>query len=165
MAGGYTSTVPAAIAGLIAMFKASAALAGVEVYDGPTVSESKAREVIAVGFTGETLSRTGAYAEASQPVAEVTTSFDGQLALGRVREQYPLRSMLGVLNGAKNSPAARARAYEMLDAIGAAIAADKKLGGAVALAYLGDHVFTPSQNQRGAIAEIGFEVVCDAWTS
>jgi hypothetical protein len=161
---GYTSTVPAAITGLIAVFKAAPALEGVAIHDGPNVSESKALEAIAVGFTGEHLSRTGAYPEIAQPVAEVTASLDGQLSLMSVREQYPLRCMVAVMNGAKNIAAARTRAYELLSACGAAVAADKKLGGAVALAMLGSHTLSQQQMQRGAVATIVFEVNCDAWT-
>ena len=159
----WASTVPAAIAGLVAALKAQE-LEGVEVYDGPAVSQSTALEVIMVGFTGETMSRTGAYPEPEQPEVDVTASLDMNLALLPVREQYPVRSLIAVLNGAGDITAATARAYELLAAVGAAVAADKKLGGAVALATLGNHSTTRSQTSRGALVSIVFDVMCDGWT-
>jgi hypothetical protein len=159
----WASTVPAAIAGLVAALKAQE-LPGVEVYDGPAVSESTALEVIMVGFTGETMSRTGAYPEPEQPEIDVTSTLDGNLALLPVREQYPIRSLIAVLNGAQDVTAATERAYELLAAVGSAVAADKKLGGAVAMATLGNHATTRSQTSRGALVSMMFEVMCDGWT-
>jgi hypothetical protein len=159
----WASTVPAAIAGLVSALKAQE-LEGVEIYDGPAVSESKALEVIMVGFAGETMARTGAYPEPEQPEIEVTASLDMQLGLVPVREQYPVRSLIAVLNGAKDVTAATARAFELLAAVGAALAADKKLGGAVALATLGNHSTTRAQTAKGALVSIVFDVNCDGWT-
>ena len=75
-----------------------------------------------------------------------------------------MRNLLAVLNGSKDITAARTRAYELLSACGAAVTADKKLGGAVAMAFLGNHNMTHEQTQRGALVTIAFEVNCNAWT-
>jgi hypothetical protein len=159
----WASTVPAAIAGLVSALKAQE-LEGVEIYDGPAVSESRALEVIMVGFTGETMARTGAYPEPEQPEVEVTASLDMQLAVTPLREQYQIRSLIAVLNGGKDVAAATARAYDLLAAVGAALAADKKLGGAVALATLGNHSTTRAQTSKGTLVSLMFEVNCDGWT-
>lgn len=160
----WASTVPGAIAGLVSALKAQE-LEGVEIYDGPAVSESKALAVIMVGFAGERMARTGAYPEPAQPEINVTATIDGQLSVTPVREQYPIQSLIAVLNGAKDVTAAMTRAYELLAAAGAALAADKKLGGAVALATLGNHSTTREQTAKGAVVSLVFEVNCDAWTS
>jgi len=160
----YASTVPGAITGLVSALKASPALEGVEVYDGPVVSESKALAAILVGFTGETMSRTGAYPVAEQPEVEVTATLEG-LAVTPSRESYPIRNLLAVLNGAKNITAARTRAYSLLGGIGDAIKTDRKLGGAVALARLGDHTLKQEQTAKGALITVIFEVQCEGWTA
>lgn len=160
----WASTVPGAIAGLVAALKAQVP-EGVLVYDGPAVSESRALEVIMVGFAGERTSWRGAYPEPAQSEVNVTATIDGQLAVTPVREQYTIQSLIAVLNGAKDVTAATARAYELLAAAGAALAADKKLGGAVALATLGNHSTTREQTAKGAVVSVVFEVNCDAWTS
>ena len=160
---GYQSTIPAALAGLMATLTAWPDLEGVEVRDGPKVTESKALEVIGVGWTGEKMARTGAYPENVSPMAEVTTTVD-TLSLTIAFETYPIRNVLAVLNGGRDIEPARTRAYALLSACGAAIAADKKLGGAVGMAYLGNHSMTQEQTQRGALVTIAFEVNCQAWT-
>lgn len=159
----YASTVPAALAGLVSAFKAEPALEGVDVYGGPAVSESKALAAIMVGFAGETMARTGAYPVAEQPQVELTASLDG-LSVTPSRESYTIQSLLAVLNGAKNVTAARTRAYQLLGGIGAAITADRKLGGAVALARLGGHSLKQEQTAKGALISVVFEVSCEAWT-
>lgn len=160
---GYTSSVPAALLGLAATLQAWPDLEGVEIWDGPNVTESKALAVIGVGWTGERMARTGAYPETVSPMADVTATIDA-MTLTKAYEQYPIRNTLAVLNGGRSIVAARTRAYELLSACGAAIAADKKLGGAVAMAYLGNHTATQEQTQRGALVTIAFEVNCQAWT-
>ena len=160
----YTSTVPAAVAGLVAALGTWPGLEGTEVHDGPKVTSSKALEVIAVGWTGERMARTGAYPDPVGPEADVTVTVDG-LSLTRVHEQYPVRCLIAVRNGAKDVTAATGRAYQLLSQCGAAVAADKTLGGAVAMASLGSHQVTRDQDQRGAEATIVFEVNCDAWTA
>jgi hypothetical protein len=160
--GGYNSTVPAALLGLAAALRKWPALDGVEVLDGPKVTESKALEVIGVGWTGERMARSGAYPENVRPFTDVTATLDGMSL--RAHEEYPLRNMLAVLDGSKDVERARVRAYALLSACGAAVAADKRLGGAVAMAFLGGHTAVQEQTQRGALVTIAFEVNCQGWT-
>jgi hypothetical protein len=163
---GWTSTVPAALLGLVAAFKATPGLDGVNVYDGPKVEGTSAREVVVVGFTGERMSHTGAYPEPSSPDVDVQASIAG-MAVSPQEEKYTIHNMIAVLNGAAGAgdiAAARARAYELLAACGAALAADPKLGGAVGLASPGAHSLTQDQGPRGATATIMFDVEVSAFT-
>jgi hypothetical protein len=160
---GFQSTVPAAIAALVAAFRAAPALAGVGVYDGPQVSSSAGLEVVAVGFTGERMSATGEYPEPSLPVVESQSSVEG-MAVDPLREQYQVRSVIAVLNGAGDIAAARTRAYELLAACGSVLTADKTLGGTVMLATLGASSLSQQQGPRGALAMLDFTVVADAYT-
>lgn len=159
----WSSTVPAAISGLVAAFSTWPDLTGVPVHDGPVVSESKALEGIVVGFTGERMSRTGAYPEQESPAADYVAAVDA-LTVTSQQERYSVRSVLAVLNGSKDIAAARQRAYDLLSFCGAAVAADKTLGGAVAMASMGTHQMTPEQAQRGALVTIVFSVDMQAWT-
>lgn len=160
----WATTVDAALKGLVAVLQAAPALEGVEVYDGPVVSESKATAAISVGFAGERLNRTGAYPETEQPAVDVTTAVAGLAGPADQSEQYNVTCLLAVLDGGKNIPAARARAYGLLNSVGDAVAADKTLGGAVAMARPGDHSLTQEQTSRGAVITIVFQVEVDAWT-
>lgn len=159
----WASTVDAALKGLVAAFRAAPGLEGVEVYDGPAVSDSTATAAVCVGFAGERMNRTGAYPETAEPAVEVTADQAG-LAAGDQAEQYTIRNMLAVLDGGGDMTAARARAYSLLNAAADAVTADKTLGGAVAWARPGTHSLTQEQANRGAVVTIVFEVLVDAWT-
>lgn len=161
---GWASTVDAALQGLVAVLQAAPALEGVDVYDGPFVSESKANAAISVGFAGERLNRTGAYPETEQPAVQVTSAIAGLAGPADQAETYSVACLLAVLDGGKSIAAARARAYELLDGVGNAVAADRTLGGVVAQARPGDHSLTQEQTPRGAVVTIVFDVAVEAWT-
>jgi hypothetical protein len=156
-------TVPAALAGLVTMFRDAPGLEGAVIFDGPVVSESKAPAAIAVGFTGERMSRTGAYPEPGTPAVDYDAAVDG-LVTAPQAETYTIRNLLAVLNGSGNAAAARERAYELLAECGQVIAGDKTLGGAVAMAHMGTHTLDQEQGPRGAVATIVFEVAVSGWT-
>jgi hypothetical protein len=59
---------------------------------------------------------------------------------------------------------ARRRAYELLAEAGAAIAADRQLGGSVMRAMISSHALTMGQTAQGAQAVVVFEVSCDAYS-
>jgi len=157
------TAVDAALKGLVAVFEAAPALEGVDVYDGPAVSNSKATAALSVGFAGERMNRTGAYPETEQPAVSVTSAPAG-LGGGDLAEQYLVQNMLAVLDGGKDIVAARQRAYDLLGAAGDAVAADKTLSGAVAWARPGGHSLTQEQTPRGAVITIVFEVEIEAFT-
>lgn len=159
----WSPTPPAAIAGLITAFQTWPGLAGVDVWDGPKVTEADAKQVIAVGFTGSRMSTTGVYPEPTTPAVEFTANYEG-LAVIPLNEQYTVRSLLAVLNGSSDITAARTDAYGLLAACVSALAADKTLGQAVATARVGAHTLVQEQAPKGAIATIYFDVEITAWT-
>lgn len=156
------STVPAALAGLVAAFKEAPGLEDAEVYDGPMVESSSSEAAVAVGFVGERMAITGSYPEPMGPVVSAQANLD-DLNIGALAETYTVQSMAAVINGASDITAARAKAYELLAACGQAVAADKTLGGSVKLARMGGHTLSQDQTPRGAIATIVFQVECEAW--
>jgi len=160
---GYQSTVPDAINALVALFKASPQLAGMGIYDGPEVSASTELQVVAVGFTGERMSTSGAYPEPSQPVVEAENDVEG-LAVNPVSERYTIRCCAACLDGGESISAARTGAYQVLAACGSVILADKTLGGVVQLATLGAGSLLQDQVPRGARAIVDFSVSVQAFS-
>jgi hypothetical protein len=159
----WASTVPAALSALVAALKDAPALSGTKIHDGPVVTESSALEAIAVGFTGERMSRTGAYPEPMQPVIEGQAVITGAVVSPQ-EETYTIQSMIAVLNGSNDLAAARTRAYALLGDCGQILAADKTLGGAVGMTSIGSHALTQDQTPRGAIATLVFGVDVRAFT-
>jgi hypothetical protein len=149
----WASTVPDALNGLLVALRGTAALDGVAVFDGPVVSGSTAMEVITVGYTGGE----------DEDSADATEAITG-LSVQQQRERYTVRCAASVRNGSADLAAARNRAYELLGYVGGALAADKRLGGAVMMASLGAHQLRQAQDSRGALATVVFEVAVDAMT-
>lgn len=148
-------TAPAAIANLVSILAGNPRLAGVPVLDGLIVSDALASEAVIVGFTS----------------LDDSTAVEGSLtaegmAAAPDREQYTIRCAVLVSNGdTARLPAARARAYELLSAIGGAVAADRRLGGVVMAARLADATLLQSQTPAGASVTLSFGVAVDAFTT
>ena len=151
----YTSSVPAAIAGLVAAFTASGQLggAGVPVRDGPQLTAASGQEAVAVGYVGNQ----------DEDVVTGTASPEGQAVLPD-RERYAIMCAIEVIDAGADIAAARARAYQLHAACGAAIAAGHTLGGAVLRASLGIGSLQQQQTDTGARARLIFPVNCDAFT-
>jgi len=150
----YYSSVPAAIAGLVSAFMTSTGLglAGVAVRDGPALTADPALEAVAVGYSGDQ----------NTDVVTGTASPEG---LGpQDRERYAVTCTVEVLDPGGDIAAARTRAYQIHAACGAAVAADRRLGGAVLIASLGIGSLRQQQTPSGALARIGFAVNCEAYT-
>ncbi len=147
----YTSTIPAALANFAAML--ALALPDVEVTDGPPTGNPGIREAITVG-----------YSPSEDVDAAEVTSVSGDLATTRDRETYTIHCSLEVLNGDRDMVAARARAYELFGAVGAVLAADQTLRGAVMTAGLSAHSLRQSDADSGSLARINFSVDVDAFT-
>jgi hypothetical protein len=148
------STVPDAITSLVTLLRAAPALSGVNVVDGNPGGSLPDLEVLTVGWNGDpddTTATTGSQRRESMSVQ-------------RDREFYEIQCSVAVLNGSADMTSARIRAYELLAAVGALLASDKTLGGAVMTAGLGDVALGQQQNQRGAVARVLFTVACDAYT-
>lgn len=151
----YASTVPAAITALLTAFTGASGLAGVEVRDGPQVPDTSADEAVYVGWTGD-----GAHGDDAWTSQETTEGLGGV----RDREKYSVHCCVMVLNHDEDLATARARAFALRAAAGAAVEADQTLGRVVMRATFG----TGSGRQvpvTGGIAVYAlFDVDCDAWT-
>ena len=152
----YSSSVPAAITALLAAFGAYPALggAGVPVRDGPQLTAANATEAVAVGYSG-----------AQNPAAASGTAATEGLGSGPDRETYAVTCAAEVIDPDGDIAAARARAYALHAACGAAITADRTLGGKVLRAVPGPGQLQQQQTTAGALARIVFPVTCDAYTT
>lgn len=150
----WSSSVPGAMSGLLAAFRRSPELAKpVDIRDGPVVTGSSAVDAVIAGWHGM---------ENDQLAVEGQAVTEGLAGLPD-REQYSIRCAAMSLSGTGDVVAARTRAYELLAACGAAIAADRKLGGAVMRASMGvSSLFQEPADGMRAVVE--FSVDCDAYT-
>lgn len=152
----WGSTTPAAIAGLIGVLTNSPDLTGVPIEDGPVVSDASVSEAILIGYSGTSDDATA---------VEGTLAAEGLAAMPD-RELYTIRCAVLVATGDANAlPDARTRAYELLSAIGGALAADPTLDGVVMVARLADVTLLQSQTPTGANVTVSFGVFCDAYTT
>lgn len=147
----WASTAPDAIAALVSLVKAQ--LDPSSVLDGPTPGNSALQEAVTVGFEDEDVA---AVVEAETPTEGLGGNPD--------RERYSITCKAEVLRGSGHIADARARAYELLGVVGAAVKANQALGGAVVRAWVGTHVLRQMQDQRGARAEVRFTVDVDTYT-
>jgi hypothetical protein len=152
----YYSSVPAAIAALVTAFKGSVSLglAGVPVRDGPELTQASGLEAVAVGYTGNQ----------DEDVVTGTASPEGLGGLPD-RERYAVMCAVEVIDPGGDIAPARARAYELHAACGAAIAADHTLGQAVLRASVGMGSLQQQQTDTGPKARLVFPVNIDAFTA
>lgn len=121
----------------------------VQLYDGPEVDWPEA-EFIAVGL-GPT-----------DPDTRATRAPAGKATPSAVRTADVTCLIRGWSGDTKIRPR-RARTYELLDGITAAIEQDPRLGGAVDQAEVVDDTYVPSQSRRGALADLVFTVRCTSF--
>ena len=150
----WSSQVPDAITALLAAFRAAPALSGTEVRDGPVVAASAALEAVLVGWNGQSTDTLAADASVNP---EVFGDADD-------REQFSIRCAAMVLNGQADLAAARNRAYALHAACGAAVRADRRLGGTVLDSHMGPHSLRQTQTPDGTVATVTFTVACDTFT-
>lgn len=154
MSGVFTSTVPAAVRQLLAVFEAAGKTAGVsEVRDGPVVKNTKAKKVLVVGWSppGE-----------DQEVVEHQAVPEGQAGLP-LHETYTVHCAAIVLSAAGNIQAAREDAYDLAGTVAAAVLADRRLGGAVMMTSVSAMSLRETQDERGAEATVPIDITCDAF--
>lgn len=150
----WAPTAPAAILGLLAALAREPGLAGVEIHDGPAVTESAALEAIIVGW----------YGLAGDSLAVESQISSAGLAGHPGREAYDILCAVMVRDGSGDMAAVRARAYVLVAACGSAIGADQRLGGAVMTSRLGRVALQQVQDTGGALAIVEFTASCDAFT-
>lgn len=150
----WMSSVPGAYDALAGVLSDALALEGVTVLDGPVVTDQALMEAVIVGYED---SETSAVVEASNAP-------EG-LGRARDRETYSITCAVEVLLGSSvDMPTARRRAYALLGLVGAVLAQNPRLGGAVMMASLGTHTLSQMQGGQGALAQIVFGVEVDAFT-
>ena len=155
----WTSAVPAAVDGLLAAFRLSPDLAApVAVRDGPVVTGSQAADVVVAGWYGT---------EQDELAVEGQDTPEG-LGGGRDREQFSVRCAAMSTNSGGDAAAAltaaRVRVYVLVAACGAAVAADRTLGGAVMRATMGASSLRQVPGTDGITALVEFTVDCDAYS-
>lgn len=151
----WASSAPDAIAALVQCLQGAPGLEGVKVYDGPVVDGSNPAEALTVAYNPEDGS-----------AVEGQMSRDG-LPVAPSLEQYTIQCSAAVTNGNNNAPAVqmvRSRAFALLAAVGAALAADPRLGGVVGMAQVGAWTLSHTQNGSGVVAVLGFAVDIEAFT-
>lgn len=137
------STVPAAIAALVTLCQT--AVTDADVYDGPPTG-------------GDYLDWVGVGYDPSGGDA-VTVSTDwASLGTQRHEENYDITCTLGSASGDAVMTTRRARAYALLDAVAAGIAADYTLGGSVRIAHVTGHSLLQDLDEQGLTAGIRFTV-------
>jgi len=151
----YASTFPAAVAGLTAAWRFAPGLAGVLVADMVSLTDSSTEEAVIAAYAGTD----------DDIAAEGTLAQEGYDGV-RDRELYDIRCAIAVRRGGGDLAAARARAFVLLAVCGQALAADRKLGGAVMTAVITSwSLLTDLSLDEGALARIRFNVSIDAFTN
>ena len=150
----WAGTYPAAVAGLVTAWQRAYPLQGVELRNGPQLTNPQAQEVLTAAYTS----------------LEDDTAADGEwtpegLAGVPDREQYTIACAVSVLNGDGDVVAARARVFALAAAAGDAIAADATLGGAVMNAWMGSWTVREDAADPGMVATVRFGVRIDAYTN
>lgn len=144
-----SSTIPDAIDGLKALCD-SAAPSGWTVVDGPPVRAIQ--KLVAVAFTGAD----------GEAAVEDTDELSGP-SLGRDLERYRITSQVSAWAGNGEVSARRREVFDTLDAIKAALNADKTLGGAVELARFAGKAYAPSRDDPGPTVAVNFTVEVQAF--
>jgi hypothetical protein len=149
----WSSTAPAALAGLVTLFR-RIDLNG-EVRDGPETGDAAALEVVTVGYIGP---------DDDAAVENVSVS-TGQAGLDR--ENYDVHCACAVLSGDEDEGVTevRDRAFELLAACGQLIAADPKLAGAVMQSRISSWSLREDMTTGGPFARIRFDVSVDAFAN
>jgi len=141
-----TSTVPAAVDGLLALLAASTDLTGVLIIDGqPTIEVPP--DYVAIGFADD--------------AGDSITGRQDPASLGNMRrkEEYTIACEISAWTGETDMKSMRDRAFTLMAGVEKAVRADGTLNGAVAFADFGDSVNVAQvQTQQGAVVVIKFTI-------
>ncbi|WP_202235291.1 hypothetical protein [Actinacidiphila reveromycinica] len=147
------STVPAALAALVDTFNTAPGLADVTVFDGPVATNAAPMAALTVGY-GLDDDPTGVSGSTDRPGLSASPS----------EEAYTVTCVASVLDGGGSVPAARGRVFAIYAEVGAALAADPRLGGAVMQAQPGSVSLTQEQGNAGALVSLSFGIDVVAFT-
>lgn len=145
----HDTTVLAALNALVATV--ATAVEPVQVLYGPPLQTEN--DFVAIAYTGT--------------AGEAAVTFDFEVAdaaLGRDGEAYDVQCVLSCWLGDGTFADVDVDAFAQLRKIRAAIAADRKLGGAVALARVTSGALIHDLEGEGAVASIPFTVHVEAWS-
>lgn len=150
----WSSAVPDALENLASILRGAPGLSGIPVLFGPERGPSYP-ESVAVGFSGDPDDVTAVENEQAPEGMRV----------GTARERFSIRCSVIVSRGPTGDvPGAVRRAYEIFAGIGAALADNKTLGGAVMTAAIAGSTLGMAQADRGLATVLLFSVDCDAYT-
>lgn len=151
-----TSAVPAAITALLAILRADAGLAGVQVLDGPPVGDQSDQDYVAVGWQ-----------DGSEESVQIVQDFASAGARTR-DENFAILCWLDTWTGDSDVSVRRTRAFELLAVVENAIRASggsptaPTMNGSVQWAHLTNAVLKQANTQDGVRAGIAFTVTCRA---
>ena len=148
----WASTLPSVLTALKGTWGA-ADLNGSSVILGPVIGTG-VRGVLTVAFQDPN----------GEVIAEGASQREGYVA-SPTRESYSVNCAASAVNGAGNIEAAIAVACGLFSAAGETLAVNPQLGGAVMTATVGAWQLSLTQDERGAIASVRFNVDIDAFTS
>lgn len=138
----WATSVPAALTALTAAFQT--AVPGVTVLKGTVVGNSSRREVIVVGYEGGN--------------ADAVEFLIGDAGPQSQQEAYTVNCCIVVAPGGTGLDPVIVRATELFEALGATLAADQTVGGAVMRARIAQGAFRFQQSKQGAVVEVPFTV-------
>ena len=136
--------MPAALDGLVAVLSASAALRGVQIFDGQPTTDTP-KDFIAVGFSED------------GPAVSFNHSPAG-LGNARRAETFDITCVVSSWNGGTNAATVRNRAFAMFSACEAAIRAGGTLNASVLFAQVVQGSVTQMQTEQGAVCDVEFSV-------
>jgi hypothetical protein len=149
----WGSSVPGVLTALVDRLQTAEDLSGVKVWDGPVMDGSSPLEAITVGLAGD------------GDVMAVEGQ-DAREGLGTPsREQYTVHCLLEVRNGRGDVGKARARVFELLNAVGGVLATTPRLDGTAASAQPGSWSYSQAQDSSGVLATISLGVNVEAFTT
>ena len=139
-----TSTIPAAIDGLIKVLKSTTGLRNLTIFDGQPTNNTP-KDYICVGWLDEGAAIIGTQTPAS---------------LGNLRrsETYDINCLASTFNGGTDMRVARDRAFLIFGIIEDAVRDNATLNGAVMFAEITNFNVTQMQTAEGATVDIEFSV-------
>lgn len=143
------TAVPAAFDGVLAILKATPALAKVLIIDEPWVDRPSAKDVIVIGWLPE---ETG--------IVDWTEDLAG---LGSYSETFDIQGLVSSFSGSTTLKPLRDRCDFLLETVRAAVHAHPTLNGAVSKARVVAQRMSLFENNMGAAVDTDFTIRCQVF--